>query len=241
MVPSCLQFIAFHILTRTCLCYECNSDLTLVFVWSGAIYRSPCSVDICSLLKTARHSLYEFLYFDRLLCHGHLFHISVNLYAVNKLQRMTVFRIPPSLHATGLIDWFSATFSDISSISWRLVLVVEEAREPPAMGKQLVNFITCGCESKAPFFCNLQSRARTHAILVIGLYELLGNPTTQLIEPTGPLHACNRHPKEKSRENWTANYPRPNSTLWWPVDVLLSVVWSVMSVGDCCLIDNHDM
>jgi hypothetical protein len=27
-------------------------------------------------------------------------------------------------------------------------------------------------------FCNLQSRARTHAILVIGMYELLGNPTT---------------------------------------------------------------
>ena len=27
-------------------------------------------------------------------------------------------------------------------------------------------------------FCNLQSRARTHAILVMGLYELLGNPTT---------------------------------------------------------------
>jgi hypothetical protein len=27
-------------------------------------------------------------------------------------------------------------------------------------------------------FCNLQSRVRTHAVLVIGLYELLGNPTT---------------------------------------------------------------
>ena len=27
-------------------------------------------------------------------------------------------------------------------------------------------------------FCNLQSRARTLAVLVIGLYELLGNPTT---------------------------------------------------------------
>jgi hypothetical protein len=27
-------------------------------------------------------------------------------------------------------------------------------------------------------FCNLQSRARTHAVLVIGLYELLGKPTT---------------------------------------------------------------
>jgi len=25
-------------------------------------------------------------------------------------------------------------------------------REPPTMGKQLVNFITCGCESSAPFF-----------------------------------------------------------------------------------------
>ena len=24
-------------------------------------------------------------------------------------------------------------------------------REPPTMGKQLVNFITCGCESNAPF------------------------------------------------------------------------------------------
>jgi hypothetical protein len=27
-------------------------------------------------------------------------------------------------------------------------------------------------------FCNLQNRVRTHTILVIGLYELLGNPTT---------------------------------------------------------------
>jgi hypothetical protein len=27
-------------------------------------------------------------------------------------------------------------------------------------------------------FCNLQSGAQTHAILVIGLYELLGNSTT---------------------------------------------------------------
>jgi hypothetical protein len=27
-------------------------------------------------------------------------------------------------------------------------------------------------------FCNLHSRERTHVVLVIGLYELLGNPTT---------------------------------------------------------------
>jgi hypothetical protein len=25
-------------------------------------------------------------------------------------------------------------------------------REPPTMGKQLVNFIACGCESSAPYF-----------------------------------------------------------------------------------------
>jgi len=49
---------------------------------------------------------------------------------------------------------FNATFSNISAIPWRPVLVVEEAgvsREPPTMGKQLVNFIICGCESSAPF------------------------------------------------------------------------------------------
>jgi hypothetical protein len=51
---------------------------------------------------------------------------------------------------------FNATFSNISAISWRPVLVVEEARVPgensPTMGKQLVIFITCGCASSAPVF-----------------------------------------------------------------------------------------
>ena len=50
---------------------------------------------------------------------------------------------------------FNATFSNISAILWRLVLVVEEAgvlgENPPTMGKQQVNIITCGCESSAPF------------------------------------------------------------------------------------------
>jgi hypothetical protein len=42
-----------------------------------------------------------------------------------------------------------------------------------------------------PLVCNLQSRARTQAILVIVLYELLGNTTTLLIEPPGPLNNNN--------------------------------------------------
>jgi hypothetical protein len=48
---------------------------------------------------------------------------------------------------------FNPAFSNISAISWRPVLVVKETRRnPPSMGKQLVNFITCGCESSALFF-----------------------------------------------------------------------------------------
>jgi hypothetical protein len=47
---------------------------------------------------------------------------------------------------------FNATFSNIPAISWRPVLMAEEAGEPSTMGKQLVNFITHGCESSASFF-----------------------------------------------------------------------------------------
>jgi len=51
-------------------------------------------------------------------------------------------------------------------------------REPPTMDKQLVNFITCGCESSAPFFAIYKAGCEPHTLLVIGLYELLGDPTT---------------------------------------------------------------
>jgi hypothetical protein len=46
---------------------------------------------------------------------------------------------------------FNATFSNIPAISWRPVLVVEEAGVS-GENQQLVIFITCGCESSAPFF-----------------------------------------------------------------------------------------
>ena len=49
-------------------------------------------------------------------------------------------------------------------------------REPPTMGKQLVT-LSFAAASRVHPFCNLQSRARTHAVLAIGLYALLGNPT----------------------------------------------------------------
>jgi len=51
---------------------------------------------------------------------------------------------------------FNTTFSNISAISWRPVFSGRRSRstrrEPSTMGKQLVNFITCGCESSAPLF-----------------------------------------------------------------------------------------
>ena len=49
---------------------------------------------------------------------------------------------------------FNVTFSNISAImatSFSDGISRSTRREPPIMGKQLVNFITCGCESSAPF------------------------------------------------------------------------------------------
>jgi hypothetical protein len=73
---------------------------------------------------------------------------------------------------------FTATFNNISAISWRTSFSgggsQSTRKELPTMDKQLVNFITA---SRVHPFCNLQSRARTHAVLVIGLYEVL-DPAT---------------------------------------------------------------
>jgi hypothetical protein len=58
--------------------------------------------------------------------------------------------------------------------------VVEEARVPgentdhgQATGKLYHLQLRVECI----LLCNLQSRARTYAVLVIGVYDLLGNPT----------------------------------------------------------------
>jgi formate/nitrite transporter FocA (FNT family) len=50
------------------------------------------------------------------------------------------------------------TFSSISAISWRPVLVVEEAgKNHRPWAKQLLNFITCGCVSSTPIFVIYQA------------------------------------------------------------------------------------
>ena len=50
------------------------------------------------------------------------------------------------------------------------------------MGKQMVNFINCSCESSAPFFVIYKPGMNQRRIgdeLLGNPYELLGNPTTR--------------------------------------------------------------
>ena len=71
------------------------------------------------------------------------------------------------------------------------VLVVEEAEVPGENHRPWASnwyILSLAAASRVHPFCNLQSRARTHARLVIGLYELLCNPTIYLTELPGP---CN--------------------------------------------------
>ena len=49
-------------------------------------------------------------------------------------------------------------------------------REPDH--EQATGKLSLAAASRVHPFCNLQIRERTHAVLVIGLYELLDNPTT---------------------------------------------------------------
>jgi hypothetical protein len=82
---------------------------------------------------------------------------------------------------------FNATFSNISAILWLPVLVVDVIIDPSfpcrcPLEDAIHYLLQCplyrNARSRVHLFCNLQSRARTHVVLVIGLYELLGNPTT---------------------------------------------------------------
>ena len=61
---------------------------------------------------------------------------------------------------------FNVTFSNISAISW----------QPFKWWKKL-EYPERTTDHGQAIFCNLQSWAQTHAVFVIGLYELLGNPT----------------------------------------------------------------
>jgi len=65
---------------------------------------------------------------------------------------------------------FNATFSNISAISWRPVLEVKEARVPGENHQATGKLYHLRLRVECTFFCNIQSRALTHTVLVIGLY-----------------------------------------------------------------------
>jgi hypothetical protein len=55
-------------------------------------------------------------------------------------------------------------------------------------------------------FSNLQSRAWTHAVFVIGLYELLKNPPTYLTEPPRPSIMVMIHWRDiREDDDWIVN------------------------------------
>jgi hypothetical protein len=76
----------------------------------------------------------------------------------------------------GVQRHFLQYFSYIMAISFSGGGSRSTRREPPTLGKQLVNY-HLRLRVECTLFCNLQSWARTHAVLVIDLYELL-DPTT---------------------------------------------------------------
>ena len=73
-----------------------------------------------------------------------------------------------------LIAWCLAPLSVIFQLPWQPVLEVAEA----GVSGENNQALSLAAASRVHPFGNLQSRARTHAVLVIVLYELLGNPTT---------------------------------------------------------------
>jgi len=75
----------------------------------------------------------------------------------------------------------STPLSAIFKLYQRPALVVEEAeyREKTTdHGQATSQLFHLQLRVECTIFCNLQSQALSHCVLVIGLYELLGNPTT---------------------------------------------------------------
>jgi len=110
------------------------------------------------------------------------FNFNVTWHAI-VLENKSKMLQPLRVHGGHVGFWFdfwcsNATFSNISVISCRPVLVVEEARVPGKNYRPTGKLYHLRLRVECTLFCNLQSRARTHAVLVIDLYELLDNPTT---------------------------------------------------------------
>ena len=122
---------------------------------------------------------------------------------------------------------FNATFSYIMATSFSGGRRLSIRREPPTIGKQLSKLYHLRLRVECTLVCSLQNRASTHAVLVIGLYELLGNPTTQLIEPPGPVNSIIEYSYVNGTCDTLLGY-HMRDTKWNPVHKYLCPMWAVM-------------
>jgi hypothetical protein len=85
-----------------------------------------------------------------------------------------------------LVDWFwvfNANFRNVAAISWRPVLVVEEAGVPVRTtdhGQATGKLYHLRLRDECTLFVIYKASRELTPVLVIGLYELLGNPCNYL-------------------------------------------------------------
>ena len=94
-------------------------------------------------------------------------------YKINLYTSTTLLSDLPATRQNLNFLVFNATFSNIMATSFNGGGSQSTRREPQATGKLYHLRLRVECT----LFCNLKCWVRTHAVLVIGLYELL-DPTT---------------------------------------------------------------
>jgi hypothetical protein len=140
-------------------------------IWILVKQLTHCWWDKCIL-----YSIFDIPSYLSLLKIGPVFF--QRIYTCDKVKRewdCTTNTSGPHFEITGFdLIWFivlNTTFSNISAISWRPVLVVDEAGVPGENHRPWAsNWQTLSLVSRAHLFCNVQSRVGTHVVLVIGLY-----------------------------------------------------------------------
>jgi hypothetical protein len=136
-----------------------------------------------------------------------------------------------------LIDWlivfwcyFRQYFSYIMTTSFS---GGGSRREPPTMGKQLVNFITCGCESSAPFFSSPGLCELLSSLFVRRLSSVVRPSTFHILifssEITGPIAT-----KLWWNGPWMAPFQKCVRWSWLPTKMAAKL--KIEKMGDTILI-----
>ena len=127
-------------------CFEIDQEMDAILLIIGIVY-GVCRIVIFKWWFTWNNSFYK--------------------YSSSLFYKDTYIKDQPSHQARfhWLIDWcfwclmhFQQYFSYIMATSFSGGRSQSTRREPSTMGKQLVNSITYGCESSAPFFVIYKAR-----------------------------------------------------------------------------------